>query len=452
MLSPDEFGVVAVLSAIFAVAGVFQELGLSAATVQRRELSEAAVSSLFWINTAIGVVLTLSFVALAPAIASYFGRAELQVLCPILAMTFLLNGLTVQHRALLQRDMRFGTQARIDLTAAAAGGGAALLLAWNGTGYWALVAQMLVGDSLALLLLLRAVPLVPGRPVWSDEVADMLRYGASLFGFNVVYSISQNLSTALLGRAAGAPAAGIYTRAYVLANLPQTLLYGAAAHVALPKMSRIREAEQEFAAFYFQSARLVALVTVPVAVVFAVFAREIALCVYGRQWGEVADLLRAFACGLAVTPLMHTTGQIYLARGDSHRMFRWGVFGSAVICLGTVVGLRWGAVGAAWGWSAASLLLLFPCLYYAVRGSSISVPSLLKSVSGVYAAALGMLFTGWTVRALLEGAPLGLQLPLSLLAAFLAYAGLAFFVCGQKTLIESVLARILPDRAVAPGS
>lgn len=450
ILTPDEFGVVAVMTAMFAVAAVFQELGLTAATVQKGSVSTDAVSTLFWINAAAGLVLALLFELLAPLIAWFFARPELIPLCRVAALTFLLNGLMVQHRALLQRNMQFGKRATADLSAAAIGGAGALLLAIAGFGTWALVAQILLTDLVTLTLTWWAVRFVPGRPVWTHEVHEMLRFSGPLLAFNVVVSLAQNLSTALLGRGTGAAAAGLYTRAFALANIPQLLLYGAATHVALPRLSRVKDSAEAFASFYCQGVQLMALATVPVAAIFAVFGEQLALFVYGPQWGEVGVLLSAFAPGLAAAPLLHSTGQIFLARGESHRMLRWGLFGTGVIGIGTVVGLRWGALGVACGWSATTLLLLLPGLHYAFRGSAVTLGRVVLAVRGVYAATAGMAIIGWAARELLAPLAPWLQLPLGLAIAATAYLALSWFLCGQRALIESVFARLLrrtPDRA-----
>lgn len=442
MLSPEEFGIVAVMTAVFALGGVFQELGLSAATVQTARLSVQAVSTLFWINAGFGALLALGFAAMAPWIAQFFAHAELTDLCRVAALTFLLNGLGVQRRALLQRSMQFSRQARIDLAAAVLGGVCALGLAMAGWGYWALVGQILVNDGVALLLLLRAVRLAPVKPAWTSEVRDMLRFGGSLFAFNLIYAAAQNLCIVLLGRESGVAAAGIYTRAQALATLPQGLLYRAAAHVALPTMSRVKDSAAEFVTFYYQGIQLLTLVTVPLAVVFAVFGDQIALLVYGPQWHAVSDLLQAFALGLSVAPLLHSTGQIFLARGESHRMLRWGLFGCLIVALGTVLGLHWGAVGVAWGWSIASVLLLWPCVGYAFRGTGISIGGLARAVGGVYAAAACTAPVGMLARRTLEGQPLWLQLPLSLALLLLVYVALCYFVFGQGLLIRAVMSRV----------
>jgi len=450
VLSPAEFGVVAVMTAVFAIASVFQEAGLSAATIQRTRISVQTVSTLFWINATLGVILTLGFMASASLLTDWLLDQQVAPLFRVAAMTFVLNGFAVQHRALLQRGMQFGTEARIDVLASVLGAACALGMALTGWSYWSLVGQILVTDAVALVLVLRAIRFRPGKPRLTSEVLSMLHFGGSLLGFNIVYRLSQNLYIALLGKAVDAAAAGIYTRAFVLANVPQSLLNVAASRVAISKLSRAQGSGAEFQDFYYRGVQLQMLAATPVAAALALFGDQIAVFVYGSQWDGVAPLLRIFAVGLSVAPLLHSTGQIFISRGESRRMLYWGVFGSCVICAGTLAGLGWGVEGVAWGWSGTTVALLWPCLAYAYRGTGLSIRNLLGVVAGIYGSALCMLLVGWPLRALLEGTPIWVQLPLALGMCLLCYIAAAYWLFGQKTLMDSVFRAVTKRNTGAP--
>lgn len=443
LLTPAEFGAVAVIMALVALGLVLQQAGLSGATVQRERVSVEAVSTMFWINAAFGLALTVLFIGLAHPIAELLEHPELALLCQVTAATFLLNGLAVQHRALLQRSMRFGATARVDISSGLCGGLCAIVVAGAGYGYWALVAQVLVTDALALLMLVRATRWPLTRPVLTGEVREMVAFGCSMLGFNVLVTAANNLHVVLLGRGAGIAAAGIYTRAYALASVPQNLLQGAAAHVALAKLARTQQDSDAFVGFYYRSVQLLTLVALPVALTFAVFGDQVALVVYGSQWDGVSGLLRIFSIGLAVAPLLHSTGPVLLARGEPNRMFRWGVFGASVIMLGTLIGLRWGITGVAWGWSATTLLLLLPCLAYCYRGTGLTVRGLAAAVGSLYGAAACALPAAWAARLVAAPLPAWAALPLGLLTTVLAYAALCYFVFGQQALIKQVIQRLL---------
>lgn len=444
LLSPAEFGAVAIITALVALGQVLQQAGLSSATIQRERVSVQAVSTMFWINSTVGLTLTVLFAMSAHSVAHFFKHPELAVLCRVTSMTFVLNGLVAQHRALLQRSMRFATTARIDIGSALVGGLSAIAIAAAGHGYWALVAQFLISDSLALLMLVRAARWKLTRPALTNEVRQMVAFGCSMLGFNLVVTAANSLPVVALGRGSGTSAAGIYTRSYALASIPQSLLQGAAAFVAFPKLSRVQRDDSSFASFYYRGVQLLSLVTLPIVLAFAVFGDQIALLVYGPRWGNVSDLLQVFAIGLAVTPLLHSTGPVMLARGQAKRLLRWGMFGATAMMAGTLIGIRWGTIGVAWGWSISTVLLLLPCLTYSFRETSLTFLGLFRAVGGIYAAAGCALPLAWAGRELAGDLPLLLAAPLALGFSLLVFLTLCYYAFGQQALIKTVIERLLP--------
>jgi hypothetical protein len=125
-------------------------------------------------------------------------------------------------------------------------------------------------------------------------------------------------------------------------------------------------------------------------------------------------------------------------------MFRWGVFGAAVIMLGTIAGLPWGTTGVAWGWSTAMVLLVLPCLIYGYRGAGLTLRRLVRAVGGVYAAAACALPIAWVTRELLAGLPAVVGLAGGLGLALISYVALSYLVFGQKELIRNAAQRLLP--------
>src|SRR3954470_18591675 len=151
LLPPSAFGLLAMVAAIGAVLDLVKEFGLSAATIQKQDITHAQVSSLFWINSGVGAALGVGLFLAAPLLARFYGQPELDGVARWMALGFVLSGLTVQHWALLRRQMRFGAIAGMEMTADLVGFAAAIVLAVEGAGYWALVAQRLLAPAVVLL-------------------------------------------------------------------------------------------------------------------------------------------------------------------------------------------------------------------------------------------------------------------------------------------------------------
>ena len=115
LLTPEDFGLVAMVTAITGFMVIFKDMGLSMATIQRPEIRHEQVSTLFWINVAVSFVIMLLTAIIAPAIAWFYGRPRLVWITLAFSIGFIFGGLTIQHQALLKRNMRFGTLAAIDI-------------------------------------------------------------------------------------------------------------------------------------------------------------------------------------------------------------------------------------------------------------------------------------------------------------------------------------------------
>ncbi len=144
LLHPEAFGLIAMAAVIVTVLEMFKDLGLSAATVQREEITHAEVSTLFWVNVGLGVVAALLMIPLAPLMAWFYHQPQLVGITLWLGLGFILSGLSTQHLALLRRQMRFTALAVVQMTAEIAGLIAAIIAAVMGADYWALVLQRIV--------------------------------------------------------------------------------------------------------------------------------------------------------------------------------------------------------------------------------------------------------------------------------------------------------------------
>ena len=152
LLAPQDFGLVAMVTTITGFLRVFNDAGLSTATVQREGITHAQVSNLFWTNVAVGGMATLILAASAPAIAWFYREPRLVSITLALCITFLLTSSAVQHLAVLKRQMHFRTIAFIQVSSMASGILMGIAMAWLNFGYWSLVGMQLCTPAAAFFL------------------------------------------------------------------------------------------------------------------------------------------------------------------------------------------------------------------------------------------------------------------------------------------------------------
>lgn len=371
LLTPADFGLIAMVMAITGFADLFKNLGLSTATVQRAEINHDQVSVLFWVNVGISLLIMLVTAALAPVIAVFYGDPRLTVVAVVLSAAFVFGGLTVQHQALLRRHMRFTALAAIEVGSMLCGVAAAIIAARAGAGYWALVIMNLARPIATMLGVWVFCRWWPGWPSRRSGAGTMLRFGANLTAFSLVNYLSRNLDNVLIGRFWGAGPLGFYAKAYGLLMLPMHQINGPVGAVAVPAMSRLQNDHERYRSYYSKALTIIAGLSTPVVIFLLVAADKLVLVLLGGQWVGIAPLFRILGPAALMSATNVAGGWVYVTFGHVNRQLRWAIFSSIVCCLSIGVGLPWGATGVALAVSISHVVLKVPSLWYCYRGTPV---------------------------------------------------------------------------------
>ena len=380
ILSPQDYGINAMAVTISGFASMFSSLGLSTATVQRADINHEQVSTLFWINAAIGLLLTLIIAAISPAAAWFYKTPEMLWVMLSLSVTFTISGLSVQHSALLTRQMKFYSLAKISVLSSFAGIVVAIITGYYGFGYWALVFNSLTNVVVITIGTWLACKWIPGKPSRSAGVGSMIKFGSDLVGFNVINYFSRNLDNVLIGRYHGSGALGLYSKAYQLLMMPITNLRNPMTSVAMPALSRLQNEPEQYRTYYLKCVSLLAFVSMPLVAFMFVCSEHLINLLLGPQWQGANEIFKILAIAAFIQPFSGTTGMVLISTGRSRLYLFLGLFGAIVICLSFVSGLPWGPKGVATGYVIANYILLFPIFFYTFKNTSISIGDVLSAV------------------------------------------------------------------------
>src|SRR5215467_8475546 len=206
LLTAEDFGLQAMTAVLLSFVSLFKEAGLASATVQRLEVTQEQISTLFWINTVVGALLSVLTAVLAQAVVEFYAEPRLYWITVVSGMSFVFSGLAAQHQALIVREMRFVTLAKIDLVSLTVSSAVGVALAWLDWHYWALVAMAIAGSIISAAGVWLALPWVPGRPRRRCGAESMLHFGWIATCTDIVVFVAWNCDNILLGRFWGADA------------------------------------------------------------------------------------------------------------------------------------------------------------------------------------------------------------------------------------------------------
>jgi O-antigen/teichoic acid export membrane protein len=375
LISPEHFGFIGMVTAVTALVDGFRDLGLSAATVQRPTITHQQVSNLFWINAAAGAAFALLFCAVAPLIAAFYNEPRLTHVTIGMAVVVLLAGLSIQHSALMTRQLRQGELAVIFLGSSAISTLVAWLLAANGWGYWALVWREIARALFSLIGVWLRCRWVPSWPRRSEGTGEMLRFGRDLGLTSLLTSLIANIDRLVIGRVAGAVAVGMYRQAQSLLMVPIEQLNAPIISVSQPALSALQHDPERYRRYYEKIVLLVSLTTVPCGLFVAVYAEEVTRLVLGQQWVAAAVFVRIFAAAAAIRPALATSAVVLITCGRSGRFLVLAIAHSALLVILIFAGLGWGPEGVALAHLAATVILMIPKLYLSFQDTPVSLES-----------------------------------------------------------------------------
>lgn len=397
LLMPGDFGLVTMVLSISLLLQNFGVNGFTEAIIQKDIINHGQISTLFWINAGISLLLALLFVGSAPVIVWFYKEPRLYGITVAIASSILFAGLSTQHLALLKRNMQFNKISINNVIGTTISSIAPIFLAWWGWGYWALVAKWVLAPLMITIGAWILCDWRPGLPARRTGVRPMLRFAFHAYGNFVMSYLRRNIDKILIGRTFGSQPLGYYDRAYHLSNMLPIQIITPLYSVAVSTFSKITDEPEKYRSNYLKVLSLFAFIGMPLSAALTLISRDVIILVLGPQWYEAGGIFLAFSLSIGITIIYITHGWLHLSLGTPDRWFRWSVVEFAVTMICFFIGLPFGALGIAFAFSASFYILLLPALWYAGKPVELKITSVLSSIWRYYVSALAAGVFCWLI-------------------------------------------------------
>jgi len=403
LLTPEDFGLVAIVMVLTRFAPLVIDFGLADAIVQKSQITHNQVSTLFWLSSAIGIAVAGGLAVCSPLIARFYQEPRLQSIALGFAITFVFTGLSSQHRALLRRTMQFVTIAKIQLLSALAGFTVATLIAISGYGYWALVLRPVVSAVCIAAGTQLACRWRPGFPVFDTEVKSMLRFGMHVLSYSIVYSVTRVGDRIALSLFYPPSDVGFYQNALnicenaILVPLEQLHNVGSAG------LSKLRSDPAALQQKYEATLSALAFFVMPAAAIMSITSQDVVVVLLGEKWRQSGLLLSIIALGGIVALIEMSQGWLHVSSGRADRWKNWGIITFMARVVAILAGLHFGAEGMAIALVVVGWLIAFPSVSYAGRPLGIGAGLAIRAVSGPLLGATVACVASWWLQAAFFG-------------------------------------------------
>ena len=337
LISPAEFGVVAIAQIIINFFCFFADLGISSAIVQNKTLTDRNLDTLFTFSFILAFILSITFYAISPIIASYYKNPELISICHILSFNLFIGTVSVVPAALFNRDKRFKFMAKRSLFFQVLSGMLSIVYAFYGGGVYALVVPMTVSTFCIFCVNLYEYP---RRLDWKFDLEPIKRifsYSSFIFLYGLIDFFSTNLDKLIIGRSLNMKSLGLYQKSYSLMLMPMGYLSFVITPVLQPYLSDYQDNIGFIKEKYLQLIKLLSILSIPIGIFSFFAAKELIRIFYGENWLMAAPSFSILSLSIPFLLVLSTAGSIFQSTNNTKLLFITGLVNTAFAALGFLI-------------------------------------------------------------------------------------------------------------------
>ncbi len=339
LLSPEQFGVIAVAMVIIAFLNLIADIGLFPAVIQYKNLTKDELGNLFSISCYLGLLLALILVLIAPLIADYYEQHLLRNIIRLLAIGLFFTASSVVPNALFYRERMFKFIAIRSFIIQIILGAISIMAAFYGAGIYALLINPILYSILLFIVSYVHFPLPFKLKISLKTIQPILRYSTFQFLFNIVNYFSKNSDTLLIGRYLGINILGYYDKAYQLMSLPLQNITQVITPVIHPVLSLKKEDKTQLIAATEQLIAVLALIGFPLATFLYFAAEDLIYLFFGAQWGTAVPVFKILSLTVGIQLILSSSGSIFQTTGDTKYMFFSGLLSALLNVCGILLGI-----------------------------------------------------------------------------------------------------------------
>jgi teichuronic acid exporter len=448
ILAPEQFGLIAMVMVFMTMSGILVDAGFSRALIQRKDVGDTELSTIFYFNVAISFLMVGVLCLLAPLIAGFYQLEELTLILRVLSFRLILGAFGTIQSAILSRAMLFKRVFLVTLPSLLIAGGLAIYLAMNGFGVWALVAQTLSQSLLVSLALWFQSDWRPKLIFDMTCLKEMFPYGSRLALSSFLDRGFQSMYTLVIAKAFSVTDLAYFQRARSLQKLPVQNIHGILGRVTFPLFSSIQDDPPRMKRGMCKALQITTLFVFPGMALLSAISEPLIITLITDKWLPAVPYLKWLCLSGALFPMHAMNINVLLALGRSDLMLRLEVIKKCLVVMNILITYRFGIQAMVYGIVVTSFIALWINTYYTKKFIDYSCLGQLKDVLPMICVA-GVIFAVNSVLIALMAlsAPVTLAVTLCI-GGLILLIGVRFVGSSLKEEMSRVLARLPGGRVI----
>lgn len=364
MLSPSDYGVIAMLSIFLAVCQTFVDSGFANALIRKVNCTERDYSTAFYFNVVVGVSCYAILFFVAPIIASFYKMPILTSVTRVVSLSLIFNSLCIVQQAVLVADLNFKIQAKVSLVAVILSGFVGIGLAYKGFGVWALAFQSTSNSCFRMIFLWLLAHWRPKEKFSKDSFRYLFSYGSKLLASGLLDTIYNNVYPLVIGKFYTSAQLGAFSRAQHFAQFPSSNVTGILKRVSFPVLSSLQDDPERLRNGYVKFLKLSAFIIFPLMMMMAALSRPFVFFLLTEKWSAAVPLLWVSCLGLMWYPVHAINLNLLQVKGRSDLFLRLEIVKKIIGVIILVATVPFGVMAMCIGLVVASFVCLFINTYY----------------------------------------------------------------------------------------
>ena len=336
LLTPEDYGVIGVLTIFFAIATTFVDSGFTSALIRKKDFKPIDGSTAFYFNMVIGIVMYVILYFSAPWIANFFKMPILVDVTRVSGLNVLIGAFTAVQQALYRKRVDFKSIAIVGIIATSVSGAIGIFLAYNGKGVWSLIYQQIVSTAITSVLFWR---FSSWKPKWEFSVSsfkEMFSYGIKLLGaqlLGIIYFHGEKLA---IGKFYSTQSLGLYTKGTHLASQGSSTITQILSTVTFPILAQIQDEKERLIAVYVKYIKVSSLVIFFLMMLLAALAEPIVIMLYSEKWEGAVVFLQIISFALMFDHVTQINLNLFYVEGRSDIVLKLEII-KRIISIGVLI-------------------------------------------------------------------------------------------------------------------
>lgn len=424
LLSPDEFGLIGMITIFIAISQSFIDSGFSQALIRKTDCQQKDYATVFYFNLFVGFLFYIILFFSAGSISRFFNEPILRDLVRVLGLVLIINAFTIIQRTILIKNINFKLQTKITLASSVLSGIIGIILAYKGFGVWSLAIQQILNQLFITIFLWIFNHWLPTLEFSKQSFKEMFSFGSKLLASGLIDTTYQNIYYLIIGKFFSATELGYYTRADQFSKLPSRNITSSTDRVTYPVLSQLQNEPSKLKTGYKKIIKSLMLINFSVMLGMAAIARPMVLTLIGEKWLPSVPYLQLLCVVSMMYPLHSLNLNILKVKGRSDLFLRLEIIKKTlaipVILIGIFIGIKAMIIGMIFN----SFFAYFINSYYSSKLIDYSMSEQIKDILPDFGISISMAIIVFFTQLTISLSPL-LKLIIGVVLGFMLVIGLS---------------------------